>query len=223
MPVNFNPGLPNSLELKYLHVEDDSVNALSFWVGRLYHESWVWANSGNPVTAQNCYVYDSSGTLRMQFSPTGNSFFNGGYLGIGTDDPQSQLHIVDTTTVGALARIEETGFYGFAGIAFYNRNGLAGVFRQNAPMTVDYGGSESMNFVQVRDANMTFSTHNAVRMMILNTGYVGIGTLTPASKFTCNGDIEVMGSSNGTILASPDGSRWRVQVDNTGALITTKL
>lgn len=36
-------------------------------------------------------------------------------------------------------------------------------------------------------------------------------------------DQEIEGSDNGLILSSPDGTRWRIQVDNAGDLITTSL
>jgi hypothetical protein len=37
------------------------------------------------------------------------------------------------------------------------------------------------------------------------------------------GDIEITDSTKGVILKSPDSTRWRVTIDNTGALITTSL
>lgn len=52
---------------------------------------------------------------------------------------------------------------------------------------------------------------------------VGIGTATPASKLTVAGDIEVLDDARGLILESPDGTRWRVQVDNSGVLGATSL
>lgn len=36
-------------------------------------------------------------------------------------------------------------------------------------------------------------------------------------------DIEIVGSDNGLILESPDGTRWRVQVTDAGNLTTTSL
>lgn len=54
---------------------------------------------------------------------------------------------------------------------------------------------------------------------ISNTGFVGIGTSTPGSKLTVeNGDIYLPGSSNGVILTSPNGSCYKLLVDNSGVL-----
>lgn len=36
-------------------------------------------------------------------------------------------------------------------------------------------------------------------------------------------DMEITGSSNGLILESPDGTRWRITIDNAGALTSTSL
>lgn len=37
------------------------------------------------------------------------------------------------------------------------------------------------------------------------------------------GDVEFNDSDTGVILTSPNGTRWRVQVDNSGNLTTTSL
>jgi hypothetical protein len=45
------------------------------------------------------------------------------------------------------------------------------------------------------------------------------------SKFKVDnaGDVEITDSTKGIILTSPDASRWRVTVDNTGSLTTTEI
>ena len=55
-------------------------------------------------------------------------------------------------------------------------------------------------------------------------GNVGIGTISPASKLTVTGgDAEVTGSDKGLILESPNGTRYRIKVDNSGNLTTTAV
>ena len=57
-----------------------------------------------------------------------------------------------------------------------------------------------------------------------NSGNVGIGTNIPASKLEVDGgDIEIDDSASGLILRSPNGTRYRVQVDNSGNLTTTAI
>ena len=71
-----------------------------------------------------------------------------------------------------------------------------------------------------------------------NDGQVGIGTSSPAASLevngsasfgggivtvTADGDLEIADNSKGVILHSPDGSRFRLKVDNAGNLSTENL
>ena len=62
--------------------------------------------------------------------------------------------------------------------------------------------------------------------VIIGNGYsVGIGTTNPTSKLEVqNGDIKVgVNTSQGLILTSPNGTKFRVIVDNAGVLSTVSL
>ena len=50
-----------------------------------------------------------------------------------------------------------------------------------------------------------------------------ITNLLESSILTVPGDLETTGSANGLILKSPNGNRYRVQVQNNGTLATTQL
>jgi hypothetical protein len=56
-----------------------------------------------------------------------------------------------------------------------------------------------------------------------NSAATVLTSINAAGKITTATDMEVTGSANGVILESPDATRWRVQVDNTGALTTTAI
>jgi len=49
------------------------------------------------------------------------------------------------------------------------------------------------------------------------------GSITAMSGFISFADVEVVGSVNGLILESPDGTRWHVTVDNFGVLNTSAI
>ena len=63
---------------------------------------------------------------------------------------------------------------------------------------------------------------NAVQVLYVNTAdqQVNIGASYPPfnSKLNVEGDAEIIGSSNGIILESPDGTRYRITVQNGGTL-----
>jgi hypothetical protein len=68
-----------------------------------------------------------------------------------------------------------------------------------------------------------------------STDRVGIGTISPTEKLTVlgnisgsgsviiNDDFESIDSTKGVVLKSPNGSRFRITIDNSGALTTTAL
>lgn len=76
--------------------------------------------------------------------------------------------------------------------------------------------------------NSDMDTHGA-------TGFVGnVGSngnwnisdtfsATPPSELSVKGDVEVTESANGVILKSPNGTRYRITVDDSGNLTTTSL
>lgn len=59
---------------------------------------------------------------------------------------------------------------------------------------------------------------------MLANGNLVLGATVAASRLTITGgDAEVTDSANGVILKSPNGTRYRITVDDTGTLITTPI
>ena len=92
------------------------------------------AGSSGPALDQGYIRMKSGGTNKIAFHTAGDSYINGGSLGIGTDSPQALTHIKGADTVvsgtyGEQLIIEDTAAYNaaqYAGISFkaqYHSNG----------------------------------------------------------------------------------------------------
>ena len=68
---------------------------------------------------------------------------------------------------------------------------------------------------------MEFQTDGITRVAISTIGSVGIGTTTPTSTLQVIGDARIgINTSQGIILTSPNGTRYRLIVDNSGVIST---
>jgi hypothetical protein len=88
---------------------------------------------------------------------------------------------------------------------------------------IDINGGPA-GYLELMDVGTTRIYLNSGGNSYINGGNVGIGTATPTSKLEVdNGDVEVVDSANGVILRSPNGTRYRITIDNAGNLTTTPL
>ncbi|MBW2975194.1 hypothetical protein KY366_05745, partial [Candidatus Woesearchaeota archaeon] len=124
-------------------------------------------------------MWDEAGTQSIMLSAAGETYFNGGNVGIGTTEPETSLHVqsVDNNII----RSESTGadslvFFTLKNDArHYNMmiTGNAGI----------YGGGDS--FV------ISDETATAARLVIDNIGNVGIGTTEPQAALDVKGTVRV--------------------------------
>jgi hypothetical protein len=119
-----------------------------------------------------------------------------GKVGLGTFSPQGNLHI-----------------FGAANKDIFN--GMGPDLNAGPAFNFGYSGNSfgpGTGFFNVRGANsgvnpsLRFATVNQQRMIITNTGRVGIGTLAPAQQLHVSGNIRTDGSfiAGGTTLNVPD-------------------
>jgi len=194
-----NVGIGTTSPAGNLHVVGASGNS-----GRIYLSDKDDGVGGGDAllltkTGVNSYIYNrDSGDLRLgtndQFSyvtikPTGN-------VGIGTTSPATKLHVS-----GGDIRVDDTERIEFGAGGVRINNDASGRMYYNAPL------------------GYYWQAGSGYKMVLLDSGNVGIGTTSPASKLEVDGgDIEVDDSASGLILRSPDGTRYRVTVANGGTL-----
>ena len=155
----------------------------------------------------------AGGVDKIFFNTEGDSYLNGGNVGIGTTSPQQKLHVQ-----GGAARIENaaTGLGGFVSVG--NNTESAGnysaYFFGNTALDQTYfkggiayetlastNGRGDMHFLQDSNPNSNNANIADSVMTILNGGNVGIGTVAPKSKLQVEGGIQM---ANDTATASAE-------------------
>ena len=190
--------------------------------------------------AKNYLACNSSNALNYK-NTAGNTLFtieNSGDVGIGTTTPSRKLEVIGTD--GAAKFYYNSSFtnaqYSVVDVGMMTSGTAANGFGPKITFRMGgngYNGYAAGTIGTIRNGadnthNLNFGTSNSgsmtTKMTITNAGNVGIGTTIPASKLEVDGgDIEIDDSASGLILRSPNATRYRVQVDNSGNLTTTAV
>jgi hypothetical protein len=149
-------------------------------------------------------------------------------IGIGTDIvlPDSKLHIEGNTYISQSLLVQEsiTALDGFS-------SGVGTSVKIDGLVDEGFGGAFVLSAVGVGTLFISLpqSPNDSVELGVWNStesGYstlenVGIGTTNPTSKLDVRGDVRVgVNTSQGVILTSPNGTKYRLIVDNSGTLST---
>jgi hypothetical protein len=130
-------------------------------------------------------LYNNVGNSVVRILSNGNSYFNGGNVGIGTANPSCKFHVrsgdefnfnIDGSTVHASARFEATA------------GGRSIALMSSAATESNYIGSmdsnHSLRFFTTKLSDSSRNTH----MTITEGGNVGIGTTNPGGELHIHGD-----------------------------------
>ena len=118
-------------------------------------------------------VYDNTNTIKTVIRANGNSYFNGGNVGIGTTSPVSPLH-VNSTGVTTL-RISTSS-------------------SSSEPQILLIDGASDYFAIQKVDRGITFKPQGSEAMRIDSSGNVGIGTTSPG------GILDVAGNTDARVI-----------------------
>lgn len=125
-----------------------------------------------------------------------------GNVGIGVNTPSDFWSQAEKFVVGGAAN---------DGMTIYSTNTGRIAF---ADTTTGNPGLDSGGLITFNHA----VSHLAFRVENVDEMYINASGVEVPS-----GDVEISTSTNGVILKSPDGTRWRVTIDNTGNLTSTAL
>jgi len=158
---------------------------------KLHVDGNILQTTGDYLATDKVRAIDGDGLALYDDGGNGIFIKDGGNVGIGTDVPDTPLHVDGPS--GALVRLTVqmggTGASDGCDFSYRKANGsIVGGIVYTSSGNSAYGGINSMNIVQVQNASLTFGTSNLVRMTILGAGNVGIGTQTPSALFEVDGD-----------------------------------
>ena len=128
-------------------------------------------------------ILKSDGSLYFNNNPWSNAnnniYYNLGFVGIGTTNPQSQIHLssgLQSTVINMRFTDATTGFTSNDGFIIgkdSNQNGLIWNYENN---------------------DIIFGTSNQERMRITSNGRIGIGITNPQTTLDVRGDVSISGS-----------------------------
>ena len=157
-------------------------------------------------------LYNSAGTLNVKLVASGNSYLNGGNVGIGTTSPDVKLRVEGTSnTMGVLSRMYGDGTYGAAirydrGTSYSWVAGIGGAGVTSGIPNSYFGFSELGN--------------NPRLVIAHTTGNVGIGTTNPAAKL----DVKTSGDGEAFTVKNSSGNNiFRVYNDDNDGAVTRFL
>jgi len=131
---------------------------------------------------------------------------NSGNVGIGPTGPGAKLEIYDTSAAPTHLKLTHANTGAYASVVFYEGATFKGTFQTIGSAFSDASRRDAFEFIAAADntSNINFQTKTSgaynKRMVITNSGNVGIGTTGPGGKF------QVAGSS------------YNVTVDSVGSL-----
>jgi hypothetical protein len=165
--------------------------------------------STGSITGTGALTFTAGGTnqnVTLTPSGTGYTVLNGN-VGIGTASPDYPLSVYrNVATMGPTLVIQNANVGGAAYTVL--QNGATG-FTSNDGFLFGYSPTNSATVWNRENTDLRFGTNNSQRMVIDNTGNVGIGTTDPNTELDVDGDMladRIFLGSGATHLAETTGA-----------------
>ena len=194
------------------------------------YKVWVMENK-TEAGIGNRFALFNNGKYPFQVkanSKTNALVVSGSGIGIGTASPMNLLHVQDTTSSAPIAALID----GRNQTSLYFRTIAGGVYKtwvmfnsRTSSVVPDAFTISSANQSLWTDYVFTIRMGAPSYSFYMNSiGNLGLGTSTPNSKLSVSGgDVNILDIGSGIIMKSPNGSCWRVTVDNSGNLVSTAI
>jgi len=145
-------------------------------------------------------IFSTNGVEKMRIASDGN-------VGIGTSSLTAKLQIASTNnqaaiyTTGATTGFTYLQIQNSGGSNYFGMSDSNGAFWSTTPYT-----SYHATIGTAANIPLTFTTNNLIRMLLDNSGNLGIGTVSPATKLEVYGVVRITESASGGILQMQAGS-----------------
>ena len=168
--------------------------------------STAWSTSGTGLGVNAASGF-SGRLLDLQTNGTSQMVVQGdGKVGIGTTSPVRPLHVLGPGAQGVVIGSTNAG-----GASIFLDGDADGDVSGGDYAVLSHNTDGDLNIINRRTEVIIFSGDNE-KARIDGSGNLGIATTTPGDK------LEIGGAGAGIILASPDGTRYRLTVANGGTL-----
>ena len=163
----------------------------------------------------NCELYlKDSASTKILINSNGDSYFNGGDVGIGTTNPNVKLQVGDGTADHTARVFYSDGAYtemrGY-GLQFNRATSYIRPTSNNAKTMYFGTSSATWNLIRFDALQYDLQTNGVSRLKIDGTGKVGIGVTSPQAALNVNGNIKIEGT--GAVWLGGGGSTpdWEIK------------